>query len=183
MESDARALRDGEAFYVKRLDDIDGRFRELAREMGMFERANAITENVRVAIAAKFARVKMRIEKDLEVERERAERRPTPTRRDMRTNTRGGDDILLNFDCDGKLSGRNVLKKWIVDHFDAPWPSNAEKRALAKQSGLSLSQVSNFFINARVRLWRPLVMSLSEELDDEGNRRFETWEKKRKRRA
>ncbi|KAG6596386.1 BEL1-like homeodomain protein 9, partial [Cucurbita argyrosperma subsp. sororia] len=50
-----------------------------------------------------------------------------------------------------------VLRGWLFDHFLHPYPSDTDKLMLAKQTGLSRSQVSNWFINARVRLWKPLV--------------------------
>ncbi|KAF2306202.1 hypothetical protein GH714_015591 [Hevea brasiliensis] len=37
------------------------------------------------------------------------------------------------------------------------YPTDTDKLMLAKQTGLSRSQVSNWFINARVRLWKPMV--------------------------
>ncbi|KMZ73086.1 hypothetical protein ZOSMA_154G00280 [Zostera marina] len=50
-----------------------------------------------------------------------------------------------------------VLKAWLFEHFLHPYPTDTDKHLLAKQSGLSRNQVSNWFINARVRLWKPLV--------------------------
>lgn len=51
----------------------------------------------------------------------------------------------------------SVLKAWLFEHFLHPYPTDADKHMLAKQTGLSRNQVSNWFINARVRLWKPLV--------------------------
>ncbi|KAJ9175792.1 hypothetical protein P3X46_014307 [Hevea brasiliensis] len=50
-----------------------------------------------------------------------------------------------------------VLKTWLFEHFLHPYPSDSEKQILAQQTGLSRTQVSNWFINARVRLWKPMV--------------------------
>ncbi|KAL6987679.1 BEL1-like homeodomain protein [Sarracenia purpurea var. burkii] len=50
-----------------------------------------------------------------------------------------------------------VLRSWLFDHFLHPYPTDTDKLMLAKQTGLSRSQVSNWFINARVRLWKPMV--------------------------
>lgn len=50
-----------------------------------------------------------------------------------------------------------VLRAWLFEHFLHPYPTDTEKLMLAKQTGLSRSQVSNWFINARVRLWKPMV--------------------------
>ncbi|VAH66390.1 unnamed protein product [Triticum turgidum subsp. durum] len=37
------------------------------------------------------------------------------------------------------------------------YPTDGDKQMLAKQTGLTRNQVSNWFINARVRLWKPMV--------------------------
>ncbi|KAG9155922.1 hypothetical protein Leryth_004179 [Lithospermum erythrorhizon] len=50
-----------------------------------------------------------------------------------------------------------VLKTWLYEHFLHPYPTDCDKVMLAKQTGLSRNQVSNWFINARVRLWKPMV--------------------------
>ncbi|KAI4374206.1 hypothetical protein MLD38_012223 [Melastoma candidum] len=50
-----------------------------------------------------------------------------------------------------------VLRAWLFDHFLHPYPTDSDKLMLAKETGLSRSQVSNWFINARVRLWKPMV--------------------------
>lgn len=51
----------------------------------------------------------------------------------------------------------SVLKAWLFDHFLHPYPSDADKHMLATQTGLTRNQVSNWFINARVRIWKPMV--------------------------
>ncbi|XP_078434642.1 BEL1-like homeodomain protein 1 [Wolffia australiana] len=51
----------------------------------------------------------------------------------------------------------SVLRAWLFEHFLHPYPKDADKLMLAKQTGLTRSQVSNWFINARVRLWKPMV--------------------------
>ncbi|KAF2313352.1 hypothetical protein GH714_010520 [Hevea brasiliensis] len=51
------------------------------------------------------------------------------------------------------------------------YPSDVDKHILARQTGLSRSQVSNWFINARVRLWKPMVeeMYLEETKEQDNN--------------
>ncbi|GAB4833873.1 BEL1-like homeodomain protein [Ancistrocladus abbreviatus] len=51
----------------------------------------------------------------------------------------------------------SVLRAWLFEHFLHPYPTDSDKLMLARQTGLSRSQVSNWFINARVRLWKPMV--------------------------
>ncbi|KAK8637385.1 hypothetical protein V6N13_064807 [Hibiscus sabdariffa] len=69
----------------------------------------------------------------------------------------------------------NILRAWLFEHFLHPYPSDADKHMLARQTGLSRNQVSNWFINARVRLWKPMVEEMyqqetKEEEGDENNR-------------
>ncbi|KAL5212614.1 hypothetical protein ABZP36_023461 [Zizania latifolia] len=57
-----------------------------------------------------------------------------------------------------------VLKAWMFENFLRPYPKDSEKDMLAARSGLSRNQVSNWFINARVRLWKPMIEEMCEEL-------------------
>ncbi|KAL6841679.1 hypothetical protein ACP4OV_028508 [Aristida adscensionis] len=57
-----------------------------------------------------------------------------------------------------------VLKAWMFENFLRPYPKDNEKEMLAARSGLSRSQVSNWFINARVRLWKPMIEEMYEDL-------------------
>ncbi|XP_031116264.1 BEL1-like homeodomain protein 2 [Ipomoea triloba] len=57
----------------------------------------------------------------------------------------------------------NALRAWLFEHFLHPYPSDADKHMLARQTGLSRSQVSNWFINARVRLWKPMVEEMYQQ--------------------
>lgn len=61
----------------------------------------------------------------------------------------------------------SVLRAWLFEHFLHPYPKDADKHMLARQTGLSRNQVSNWFINARVRLWKPMVEEMYlEELKE-----------------
>ncbi|KAM7275577.1 hypothetical protein ACFE04_017443 [Oxalis oulophora] len=61
----------------------------------------------------------------------------------------------------------SYLRAWMFQNFLHPYPKDSEKHLLAMKSGLTRSQVSNWFINARVRLWKPMI----EEMYAEMNRR------------
>ncbi|KAL6870925.1 hypothetical protein ACP4OV_014773 [Aristida adscensionis] len=65
----------------------------------------------------------------------------------------------------------SILRAWLFEHFLHPYPKDSDKIMLAKQTGLTRSQVSNWFINARVRLWKPMVeeMYLEETKDQAGD--------------
>ncbi|KAL3525760.1 hypothetical protein ACH5RR_014132 [Cinchona calisaya] len=72
----------------------------------------------------------------------------------------------------------NILRAWLFEHFLHPYPSDADKHLLARQTGLSRNQVSNWFINARVRLWKPMVeeMYQQEAKEQEGEEEEEDGE-------
>lgn len=60
-------------------------------------------------------------------------------------------------------SAVSVLRAWLFEHFLHPYPKDSEKLMLARQTGLSRGQVSNWFINARVRLWKPMIEEMYRE--------------------
>ncbi|OCH91117.1 hypothetical protein OBBRIDRAFT_792628 [Obba rivulosa] len=49
----------------------------------------------------------------------------------------------------------DFLKDWLHRHSDHPYPSEEEKKQLCHATGLSMSQVSNWMINARRRILAP----------------------------
>ncbi|CAH9077813.1 unnamed protein product [Cuscuta europaea] len=57
----------------------------------------------------------------------------------------------------------SVLRAWLFEHFLHPYPKDSEKSMLARQTGLTRSQVANWFINARVRLWKPMIEDMYKE--------------------
>ncbi|EGG23630.1 hypothetical protein DFA_05764 [Cavenderia fasciculata] len=48
-------------------------------------------------------------------------------------------------------SSKSVLLQWVINHLDDPYPPMDVKRQLAAESGQSIAQVSNWFINFRRR--------------------------------
>lgn len=44
-----------------------------------------------------------------------------------------------------------ILKDWMIAHHDHPYPTEEEKEVLGQQTGLSLSQISNWMANTRRR--------------------------------
>ncbi|GJT45472.1 BEL1-like homeodomain protein 1 [Tanacetum coccineum] len=66
-----------------------------------------------------------------------------------------------------------VIRAWLFENFLHPYPKDSDKHMLAKQTGLTRGQVFlNGFINARVRLWKPMVeeMYLEEIKENEQNK-------------
>ncbi|KAG1347464.1 BEL1-like homeodomain protein 11 [Cocos nucifera] len=56
-----------------------------------------------------------------------------------------------------------VLRSWLFEHFLHPYPNDNEKLLLASKTGLTRNQISNWFINARVRLWKPMIEEMYRE--------------------
>lgn len=44
-----------------------------------------------------------------------------------------------------------VLKNWLTDHFNNPYPNYEEKVKLVEETGLTINQIHNWFTNARSR--------------------------------
>lgn len=134
---DAREVRFERAF-----DDVEARFDGLKRRLEWPRSLGreGIASNARAGVREMFARARLHRDK---------------TRQVRRAKNR-------------KLSGNDAqraLRMWILDHFDDPFPTLAEKKRLAKKLGLKVAAVSNFFINARVRFWKPLVLQLAAEIE------------------
>ncbi|KAL9666064.1 hypothetical protein QQ045_000386 [Rhodiola kirilowii] len=60
-------------------------------------------------------------------------------------------------------SSVTMLRAWLFEHFLHPYPKESEKVMLSRQTGLTRGQVANWFINARVRLWKPMVEEMYKE--------------------
>jgi hypothetical protein len=57
----------------------------------------------------------------------------------------------------------NLLKKWLYDHLLHPYPSEEEKATLTMQTGLTMNQICNWFINARRRILQPMLESVRHQ--------------------
>ncbi|KAE8705521.1 Homeobox protein knotted-1-like 1 [Hibiscus syriacus] len=57
----------------------------------------------------------------------------------------------------GKLprEARKMLLEWWNVHYKWPYPTEADKIALAESTGLDQKQINNWFINQRKRHWKP----------------------------
>ena len=62
---------------------------------------------------------------------------------------------------------QRIMKNWFFEHFGNPYPTEAERRELALRTNLTVDQVTNWFINQRGRIWKPLVTQLDAELVNE----------------
>ena len=80
----------------------------------------------------------------------------------------------------------SILNAWLHEHLCAapqpfspaddntrcrshnPYPTKAEKDQLVAQTGLEMKQINQWFINARVRVWKPAVKLMQTELAQSG---------------
>ncbi|KAG2621407.1 hypothetical protein PVAP13_3NG307526 [Panicum virgatum] len=69
---------------------------------------------------------------------------------------------------EGKLTrGTIILRAWLYEHLLHPYSADSDNLLLARQTGLTRSQISNWFINARVHLWEPIIEDIyKEEIGD-----------------
>lgn len=60
---------------------------------------------------------------------------------------------------------KTILEKWFIQHSDNPYPSSADKELLRSKcitwlgKQATKQQIENWFINTRIRVWRPIVSS------------------------
>lgn len=62
-----------------------------------------------------------------------------------------------------------VLKAWLRDNILNPYPTEAQKVQLTKKIGISMPQLQTWFINARIRLWKPCIEDLYKTKEQEVN--------------
>jgi len=51
----------------------------------------------------------------------------------------------------------NILRAWLFQHLMHPYPTEDQKRQLSSDTGLTILQVNNWFINARRRIVQPMI--------------------------
>lgn len=51
----------------------------------------------------------------------------------------------------------NVMRAWLFQHLSHPYPTEDQKKQLAQETGLTILQVNNWFINARRRIVQPMI--------------------------
>ncbi|OKL59208.1 hypothetical protein UA08_05918 [Talaromyces atroroseus] len=65
----------------------------------------------------------------------------------------------------------DVLRAWFHEHLDHPYPTEEDKQVFMNQTGLSISQISNWFINARRRQLPALRNQLRNSDGEHGHMR------------
>ncbi|ETL44145.1 hypothetical protein L916_05488 [Phytophthora nicotianae] len=61
-----------------------------------------------------------------------------------------------------KLS-KKLMHDWFEHNLHHPYPTEEEKEWLAREGGITLEQVNNWFINTRGRKWKPMINRLMQE--------------------
>jgi hypothetical protein len=73
----------------------------------------------------------------------------------------GNDPIDLHQPSESSTSAKrpnfpqwihDVLREWLENHLENPYPAEEEKELLMNKTQLTMSQINNYFINARRRL-------------------------------
>jgi len=150
-EAPARAR----ARFERTVDDVERRFRAMRERMGWWGGEVGIAAHAREGIRAARERA-LASAATGRATRSSEEEEPRKRRKLSSKN------------------GQRMLRQWILDHFDAPFPDRAQKERFAEQLGWSVACVSNFFINARQRFFKPLVLELARELEEEARERAGT---------
>ncbi|KAL9642410.1 hypothetical protein ABK040_014253 [Willaertia magna] len=60
-----------------------------------------------------------------------------------------------------------ILRQYLLDHFEHPYPSGSEISKLSSLTHLPSSSVNNWFTNARRRMIKPLLKRIQEEEEEE----------------
>ena len=81
------------------------------------------------------------------------QRRKRPKPKSSRPSKRGATPACV----------QQVLKDWLFTHAQCPYPGEEEKAILCQQTGLSMHQLNNWFINARRRILPAYLKSLEKE--------------------
>ena len=58
------------------------------------------------------------------------------------------------------------LRKWLCENYLKPHPTREQKASLASQNDMDPKQVSDWFTNARARMWKPSVERLTDDIID-----------------
>ncbi|CAN0266000.1 unnamed protein product, partial [Phaeothamnion confervicola] len=71
-------------------------------------------------------------------------------------------------------SAVSAMRDWMQRHWDAPVPSDQQKAEFVRTLGITKRQASpiateNWFINARMRVWRPAMRKALGEAQQSGS--------------
>ncbi|KAL3945797.1 MAG: hypothetical protein SGBAC_000069 [Bacillariaceae sp.] len=64
----------------------------------------------------------------------------------------------------------DYLKAWLMspEHINHPYPTEQEKAQMVADTGIELKRLNNWFVNNRIRYWKPRMEALQKQKQDEG---------------
>eukprot|EP00536_Pseudo-nitzschia_multiseries_P008778 jgi/Psemu1/199061/e_gw1.230.59.1 len=73
-----------------------------------------------------------------------------PTTKKRKSQGRGRSNSLATHVVD-------YLKNWLMspEHINHPYPSEAEKARMVADTGIDIKRLNNWFVNNRIRFWKP----------------------------
>ena len=61
------------------------------------------------------------------------------------------------------------MVRWLLENFQNPYPTKIEKQQLVEETGLSLRQINNWFINARERTVKKYFRKENKEVEEDND--------------
>lgn len=104
---------------------------------------------------------------------------PTRDKKHLKKSEGCENDFIADRDVEEEKSKRHgkrvkkILSEWLYENFyptdtrKRPVPTKVEKKMLAEKTGLTQTQVTDWFVNARARLWKPRVEGIVRSVIDE----------------
>ncbi|RLN64411.1 hypothetical protein BBJ29_002002, partial [Phytophthora kernoviae] len=93
-------------------------------------------------------------------------RKQPPSPEDVSANGSADAEADVKMEQPSKKSRRElpphtvaILKGWMLsrEHVKHPYPTDEDKQMLLKKTGISMKQLTNWFTNARKRIWKPMM--------------------------
>lgn len=68
----------------------------------------------------------------------------------------------------------DYLKKWLMspEHINHPYPSESEKARMVADTGIEIKRLNNWFVNNRIRFWKPRFEAMQKELEEQKKRKL-----------
>ncbi|KAG6502687.1 BEL1-like homeodomain protein 11 [Zingiber officinale] len=181
LDADVRVVK-----LVALLDELENRYRQyfhrMERVISSFEivagsgAAGSYTGLTIQAMTRHFANLRNAI--ITQIHRHSFKHSPAPADKNLRLKREALQKlgIIQNKQAWRPLKGLPedsvlVLRSWLFENFLHPYPDDNEKLKLVSKTGLTRNQISNWFINARVRIWKPMIEEMYREefSEDSGN--------------
>ena len=67
----------------------------------------------------------------------------------------------------------DYLKNWLMspEHINHPYPSESEKARMVADTGIEIKRLNNWFVNNRIRFWKPRFEAMQKELEEQKKRK------------